>query len=394
MSDFHQRGLISTLPRLTSRSLDDMERQLEVFAKASPVALILPCMLEDFRRPAMSDILQQVEKARYFSNIVVSLNLATATDLPEIRRALEGDARNVLLWNDDPDLLALFPNVSRGKGFNLWTALGWLSHQGKCKVMVTHDADILHYSREIPALLALPLLDPDLGYRFVKGYYPRLSDKMGGQLYGRVTRLFVGPLLRALLRVEGHSPLLDFLDGFRYPLAGEFGGRLEDIAQFSLPAGWGLEMDLLCSVHRSLPPESVAQMDLGSNYEHKHQLITPGQSKAGLTRLASEIFSCLLHQLHREGVQATPDFLQALRNAYLKSARDTIRRYRHVALLNRIDFHEDKEMLLVEEFSNVLHHPVAECPVSLPSWSELQRTKPDWCQKFMEILQARNSLTS
>lgn len=386
MSDFHQRGLISTLPRLTSRSLDDMEQQLEVLALATPVGLILPCTLKDFRRPAMRDILLQIKEARYFSNIIVSLNQATVADLPEVSRVLAGDDRNVLIWNENPELLTLLPKFKSGKGLNLWTALGWLYHQGKCQVLVAHDTDILNYNRELPALLALPLLDPELGYRFVKGYYPRLSDKMGGQLYGRVTRLFVGPLLRALLRVEGHTPLLDFLDGFRYPLAGEFAGRIDDVAQFSLPEGWGLEMDLLCSVHRSLPPESVAQMDLGSNYEHKHQQLTAGQSKAGLTRLAVEIFSCLLHQLTREGVQATPAFLQALRSAYGKSARDTIRRYRHVALLNRIDFLEEEEMLLVEEFSKVLFQPVVASYAVLPSWVELQRTRPDWCQQFMDKL--------
>src|SRR5258707_15743013 len=99
----------------------------------------------------------------------------------------------------------------------------------------------------------MPLLQPCLGYQLIKGYYPRIS----GQLFGRVTRLFVGPLLRALVRVEGHHPLLDFLDSFRYPLSGEFGARLDLPGQFSLPPGWDLEMDMLCSAHRKIAPGSV-----------------------------------------------------------------------------------------------------------------------------------------
>ncbi|MEO7931748.1 MAG: glycosyl transferase [Chthoniobacterales bacterium] len=386
MSDFHQRGLISTLPRLNTTPLEELERQLETLAESHGTALILPCTLDDFRRPAMRSILAEIRHAHYLSQIVVSLNQATADDLPDIRAQLADHPRITLLWNDDPALQALLPEPRSGKGFNLWTALGWLILRGGCECVITHDCDILHYSRELPALLTWPLLDPALGYRFIKGYYPRHGGERG-QLYGRVTRLFVGPLLRALVRVEGHSPLLDFLDSFRYPLAGEFGGRLSDLAQFSLSDAWGLEMDLLCSVHRALPPEAVAQIDLGSNYEHKHQVLEDGRADSGLTRLAADISSCLLHHLAREGMRLTPDFLQALRSAYQHSARHTLRRYRHVALLNRLHFPEDEETMLVEKFSAVLDRPLENTPVPLPAWSELMRTQPDWCAQFREILQ-------
>ena len=372
MSDFHQRGLISTLPRLTSRSLDDLERRLCVLAEANRVALILPCTLDDLRGPALRQIVTELRSARYFSTIVVSVNQASMSDLCAIELLLGEDPRMVVLWNDQPDWKRKFPGKG-GKGFNLWTALGYLHARGDCTCVVTHDTDILNYTRELPALLALPLLDPALGYRFVKGYYPRLSESMGGQLFGRVTRLVVGPLLRALIRVEGHSPLVDFLDGFRYPLAGEFGGRLDDLIQFALPENWSLEMDLLCSVHRALTPDTVAQVDLGSNYEHKHQQI--GNTNSGITRLSTEIISCLLRQMSREGLRVTPDFLGALRAAYDKSARNTVRRYRHVALFNQFEYNEEKELQLVEEISRFLTLASTDSAVSLIPWSELQRVQ-------------------
>ncbi len=371
MSDFHQRGLISTLPRLTDRPLEDIEDQLGDLARNTPVALILPCTLDDLRRPAMQQILRETAHARYFSRVVIPVNRAIATDLPEMKKLTSNDPRVDLLWNDEPAWQERFPGS--GKGHNLWTALGWLLSQTDCQVVVTHDTDILNYRRELPALLTLPLLDPALGYRFIKGYYPRLSDKQGGQLFGRVTRLFVGPLLRALVRVEGHYPLLDFLDSFRYPLAGEFGGRLADLAQLPIPSGWGLEIDLLCSVHRSIAPDAVAQIDLGSNYEHKHQMLNPGQSQTGLTRLASEILACLLHQLAREGITVDAGFLSALRQAYAQTASDTLRRYRHVALLNQLDFSEKDEAGLVESFLALLTNPGVAHEAPLPAWSELRR---------------------
>ncbi len=381
MSDFHQRGLISTLPRLNVVPLEDIERRLETLAESTATALILPCTMDDLRRPAMAEILRQLTSARYLSRIVVSVNQATADDLPEIAELTKSDPRCIALWNDDPALQALLPEPRSGKGFNLWTALGFLFLRSECECILTHDTDIVNYSRELPALLALPLLEPDFGYHFVKGYYPRHS----GQLFGRVTRLFVGPLLRALVRVEGHHPLLDFLDSFRYPLAGEFGGKLSELTQFPLSDGWGLEIDLLCQIHRSLTPETIAQIELGTNYEHKHQSLTPGDTN--LTRLTSEISACLLHHLAREGARITPDFIEALQSAYLRSAKDTIRRYRHVALLNRFEFHETQETKLAETFVSVLQLESFSPP--LTSWSELQRTRPDFCSAFLAQLMSR-----
>ena len=48
--------------------------------------------------------------------------------------------------------------------------------------------------------------------------YARVTDK----LHGRVTRLFLAPLIRALKIVIGPHRYLDFMDSFRYALAGEF----------------------------------------------------------------------------------------------------------------------------------------------------------------------------
>ena len=39
---------------------------------------------------------------------------------------------------------------------------------------------------------------------------------------GRVCRLLVSPLVRAMKKVVGPNEYLDYLDSFRYALAGEF----------------------------------------------------------------------------------------------------------------------------------------------------------------------------
>ena len=43
-----------------------------------------------------------------------------------------------------------------------------------------------------------------------------------GKVKGRVARLLVTPLLRALEKTIGNNEFISFVDSFRYPLAGNF----------------------------------------------------------------------------------------------------------------------------------------------------------------------------
>ena len=74
-------------------------------------------------------------------------------------------------------------------------AYGFIIARGNAGVIAMHDSDILSYDKEMLARLCLPTVHPGLEYDYCKSYYGRVSDRM----YGRVTRLFVIPLLRALL---------------------------------------------------------------------------------------------------------------------------------------------------------------------------------------------------
>lgn len=69
------------------------------------------------------------------------------------------------------------------------------------------------------ARLIYPVANPAFNYMFCKGYYARVAD---GTMNGRVSRLLVTPLLRALKKVCGQREFLDYMDSFRYPLAGSF----------------------------------------------------------------------------------------------------------------------------------------------------------------------------
>ena len=104
-------------------------------------------------------------------------------------------------------------------------AFGYVLARGQSNVIALHDCDILSYNREYLARLCYPIVHPNLAYEFCKGYYSRVTDR----LHGRVTRLYVTPLIRSLQQVFGNHALLTFLDSFRYPLAGEF-AMVRDLA--------------------------------------------------------------------------------------------------------------------------------------------------------------------
>ena len=113
-------------------------------------------------------------------------------------------------------------------------AFGYLL-AGECEVIALHDCDIVSYDRELLARLCYPVANPNLGFEFCKGYYARVTERM----HGRVTRLFVTPLLRAMQSLAPGAPFLRFLDSFRYPLAGEFAMRANLARMNRIPGGLG-----------------------------------------------------------------------------------------------------------------------------------------------------------
>ena len=107
---------------------------------------------------------------------------------------------------------------SPGKGRSVWTAFGYLLDDPRLSTFVLHDCDIVDYDRFLLARLCLPMVHPAIDFEFCKAYYARVTDRM----HGRVVRLLMTPLVRALATVFPGSEFVRFLGGFRYPLSGEF----------------------------------------------------------------------------------------------------------------------------------------------------------------------------
>ena len=102
-----------------------------------------------------------------------------------------------------------------------------------------HDCDIVTYNRELLARLIYPVANPNFNYQFCKGYYSRVTHE---KINGRVCRLLVTPLIRSLKRIFNDNDYLNYLDSFRYALAGEFSMRTDVLSDIRIPSDWGLEI--------------------------------------------------------------------------------------------------------------------------------------------------------
>jgi len=394
MSDFAQTGLICTLQRLNDTSAERIESELAEHAVTHPITLILPCHGKDLRQPALEGIIDEIAGARFLREVLISMNgwdEETETVARDLFARLPQPHR--ILWNDGPHAVAVqgamgsmrgAMTAPMGKGYNVWAACGLVVAEAQSQVIATQDCDVVSFRRENLARLCFAAVHPELRYDFAKMYYSRVTDRM----YGRVSRLFLTPLLQAIVRVAGHQPLLDFLQSFRYPLAGECVMTRELAAALPFSAGWGLEVGLLCEAFRRAEPRRIAQVDGGRHYDHRHQPL--GDERGGLYRMSREIAVTLLTQLCDEGLQFSPPFLEVLRASFERESREALRRSRHLALINGLPFPQEDEQAaavfaqaLSEAGREFFNDPLAVAARALPAWAGLQRNSPDWVARFL-----------
>ena len=343
MSDFAQHGLICTLQRLNDTHLPKIERELALLATTQPIALVLPCHGADLARPALAHIVAELATGPPFlQEIVVSMN---GVDEQQFAQAGQIFAklpmRRTLLWNDRPGMPS---GGLAGKGGNVDAALRYLVGAGTCAIMATQDADVASFRRHDLARLCYAVAEPRLGFQFAKMYYPRVSER----LYGRVSRLFLTPLLHALVRVAGHQPLLGFLLSFRYPLSGEVAMTRATAATLRLASGWSLEIGQLCEVFRQIDPRAVCQVG-GGGYDHKHQ-----PAAEALAGMAGEIAAEIFRQLATEGIPSDAGFREAVGAAYDREAALALRRSASLALINDLKFDEAAEREMIAVFARTL----------------------------------------
>jgi glucosyl-3-phosphoglycerate synthase len=400
MSDYHQNGSITTLHKLRERPIEEIESELQKFAEKRPMALILPSLYSELEGPALPAIVEQLSHAYYISDIIVGLDQATSRQFKHAREFFSVlPQRTHILWNDGKRLRALDEKLMAeelsppqpGKGRNAWFCFGYALALEHCEAVALHDCDIITYDRSLVARLFYPVAHPEFNFEFCKGYYPRIN---GHHLGGRATRLLVTPLLRALQKVYGKMDYLEFMDSFRYPLAGEFSLRRDFIKSLRIPSDWGLEIGVLSEVYRNLSKHQICQVDIADEYDHKHQDISNKHTDTGLVKMSTEITKSLYRKLATEGISLSLRDIRAIKASYYRIALDAIEQYYYDAKINGLEFDRHSEEDTVCQFAMsimkagevYIDNPM-EIPF-IPNWNRVFSAIPDFGEQMRAAVEA------
>ncbi len=388
MADFYQNGIITTLHNLSQRPIEDMEKELCEFSKVRPMTLVLPSLYSELQGDALPNIVNELSKVKYLSEIVIGLDKANEK---QYREALEFfkplKQEFKILWNDGPRLRAIddrlhdegLAPLEPGKGRNVWYCLGFVLASGKSQSVALHDCDIVTYNKSLLARLIYPVANTSFNYEFCKGYYARVAD---GKIHGRVSRLLVTPLIRALKKTVGNMDYLDYIDSFRYPLAGEFSFRTDVINDIRIPSDWGLEIGVLSELNRNYANNRLCQADIADSYDHKHQKLSSEDASKGLAKMSIDISKALFRKLATNGVVFNSETFRSIKATYFRIALDFIETYYNDALMNGLKLDVHNEERAVELFATnilVAGQSFLENPMEkpfIPSWNRVTSAVP------------------
>jgi len=401
MADFFQDGAVATLHRLGAGDPARLERELEGFSAARPIALVLPCHADELGTPALSGILNELREVRYLAQIVVGIDAADAGAWAHAQKVFSVLPQNpVLLWIDGPLLSKWTRDLARagidpgpgGKGRNLWMGFGYVLAANIARMVAVHDCDIPTYNREMLARLCYPVAHPHFGFAFCKGYSARFTDR----LHGRVMRLLFTPLVRSLKSLLGPCEILSFLDAFRYPLSGEVSLGTDILRRSRIPCDWGVETGMLAEVFRLCPPESLCQIDIAERYDHKHRDLSPDDPGRGLNKMARDIARRVFQSLAAQGAHLDRGIFERLLPAYARAAGETLRACAADAEVNGLLYDRRDEELAVRTFAGALRaaanshlgDPLGN-PM-IPEWHLVESSLPDFLPSLLEAVAADN----
>ncbi len=372
-------------------------------ANERPVSVILQMLYKELENDSLPNIVLELNKCTYLKEVIIPLAANNKDEFEQTKRFFRPlKIPKLVMWCNGPRVNSVVSGLQAeglglaeyiGKGRDVWLAMGIANLRNYAVAL--HDADIQGYSSLIPTRLLYPLLDPELDFKFNKGYYARVSlDRT--MMYGRVFRLFLQPLFRALVDALGEEPdFVRYLRAFRYPISGEFALTSDLTRDLDIPGGWGIEMGVLAEMYRNVSAKRICQTDLGY-YEHKHQDI--GDGGTGLVKMSGEIFKTLLRSLiEQDNIEVSRAFLIKLRVLYQRNAQDCISKYHADAHINGINYDRHLEETIVERFSkelmdagnNYMLEPVSK---RIPDWSRTMSAQRHIREELLEVVLDENEV--
>ena len=397
MADFYQHGTIATLHRLGNPDYQRLEEELNSLAGSIPTALVLPCHARDLKTDVLQAIVSELRAARFLSHVTVGLDGGSRADFALAQKIFSTLPQEVsILWNDGPHLTALLGDLHRaglepgpmGKGRNMRLCLGHVLASKKVSAIAIHDCDILNYRRELLVRLCFPVVHPEMAFQVSKGFSARFST----QLNGRVMRLLITPLLRAMQDFKGFARSLAPLQFFRYPISGEVCLQRTVAESVRFPSDWGVETGMMADVFRVVPLGKICQVDIAESYDHKHQQLSEGNPEAGLNKMACDVALCLLRSASVDGIPLGAECLAGLVENYFQAASSLLHFYSADARINTLIYDMTLERRTVELFASSIERAIAihlADPFRLagaPSWSEIESLLPGFGSALNEAV--------
>ncbi|MDA0672237.1 MAG: glucosyl-3-phosphoglycerate synthase [Cyanobacteria bacterium] len=388
----YKQDLITTIHDLGC-DLDRLDDRLTDLSQSSPTAVLIPSLYEELQRPALTHIRDHLAQCNFVNTVVISLYADTAEQYQQAVAFFHPLPQpTYVLWENGPRVMRILAALQergldlinhRGKGRAVWLGLGIASLQATA--IALHDADIVTYDKSYPLKLLFPLLEREFGIAFSKAYYTRLSHSPR-QMHGRVTRLFVMPLITSLMELFGSRDYLRYLNAYRYPLSGEFALTSDLALNTRIPANWGLEVGLLAEVYRNIAMKRIAQVDLGI-FEHKHQTLGTSPDK-GLQKMCRDILKSVLRTLtETEQVVISSDHIRALRVKFRREAQNLTRQYFVDARFNGLAYDRHQEEVTLEQFERLIQ-AAGEQYLDNPSGAQI----PDWTRALAVMPNLREQL--
>ncbi|MFP4655677.1 MAG: glucosyl-3-phosphoglycerate synthase [Methanohalobium sp.] len=359
-----------------------------------PSVVIIPMLYDEIKSDSLQLILDQLNKSNYIKQITIALS---AEDSSQYREVLDFFGKlhipHIVVWCNGPRIQKIMEEMKEkelditpftGKGKDVWIAIGVASLYGYA--IAFHDADIKTYDKYLPAKLLYPIIEPELDFFYNKGYYARI-DIESRQMFGRVHRLFVEPLIETVVKdINKSSEILRYLQAFRYPLSGEFAMTKDLAMNIRIPSDWGFEVGLLGEVYRNTTMKRISQIDLGF-YNHKHQSMGSDVSE-GLSKMANDIFITFIRLLSENtNIQISIPLLHSISVKYKRLAQDLIRQYHADAICNDLKYNRHQEETHVDTFADIIQQSKTEyfrntSDVLMPDWKRALSAIPNLNKRF------------
>lgn len=419
MADFHQEGKITSFHDLyrvfdPAEYLSGLEDRLARYSRKTRITLLLPCHFTELENRAVLDrIVEKIHETRYLKNIVIAFNGTDEeekfSNAKEYFGRLRASKRNItLVWVNGPRVQEVLNRISekailtgvQGKGQSVWIALGYILAKRDSDVIALHDCDIVTYDRLLLGRLLEPTANPHADYEFCKGYYVRISPDER-TMKGRVTRLFITPFVDTMADImseRGFDELAHFFSYhrmFKYPLSGEFSFTSRLAREINIAYDWSLEVSTLSEVYHRVMDRKIAQVDLVSNYEHKHQQLSQDDAGSGLSRMTIDIAKFYLHYMRAHGFALDDSTVDMMLHTYYSNALKFIKCYSDDAEMNGLGFDRYEEEMMARHFRGLLwtaweqSRGPTEAPL-IPSWNRVTYTIPDIYRHLLEAVKRDN----